>query len=43
MATNNPIKVTRWTGEARFFETEAEAVRFIAREGDQSRLWKIER
>lgn len=44
MATSNPIKVERGaTGEVRFFETAAEAHRFIMRRGDLSELWRIER
>jgi hypothetical protein len=44
MATKNPIKVVRGsTGDVQFFETEAEAMRFIMRRGDASELWRIVR
>lgn len=43
MAATQAIKVSRWTGEVRYFETEAEAVRFCLRRGDVNELWRIER
>lgn len=36
------IKAWRWTGETRFFDTMAEALRFADREANMSRLWAIE-
>lgn len=43
MATHQQIKAVRGsTGEVRFFETQAEAVRFCMRRGDCNELWRIE-
>lgn len=44
MATKQAIKAVRGsTGEVRHFETEAEALRFCLRRGDNNELWRIER
>jgi hypothetical protein len=44
MTTSKAIKTVRGaTGETRFFETEAEAMRWIMRRGDLNELWRIER
>jgi hypothetical protein len=36
------IAVRGSTGEVRFFETHAEAIRFCLRRGDVNELWRIE-
>lgn len=42
MTASKPIKVARLsTGQSHLFETEAEALRFIHRRGDQSELWRV--
>jgi hypothetical protein len=42
MRTRQAVTVVRGaTGEARHFETMAEAMRFIMRRGDLNELWRI--
>lgn len=43
MATKQAVKAVRFGSEPRFFETEAEAIRFCLRRGDANELWRLER